>query len=449
MKPEQLINNGLSKKASLNLTTSFDVTVIPFGFQEDNTCKVKVIKEEKLTQVEAEAEAAAYEGSDEHDESFSIKRDLSDFDLQVRAVDDGDETDPSGKMKKSSCESPITEINPNGVGVGMSIELMESGHVSDPGMGRIAFWGSPKLKRSCSNLETRDMLKKIANQLPPSKSRSFENLQDLTDNTTRGEKSQGIQTSPMSAITSCSADRVMLKRRSSSQVLPSRSKKLWWKLFLWSHRNLHKPKPVIPKPKQLSVLNPFNQKDGYTSDTLEPTQALAVKKNEGKEPDKLESPGSLSVESRNNSDYNHQNWDRFHGETSGLWPQNHWVAFCTESSPRLSRVDEWVRSLETPSTVRHEDQGDWEEEKGEDFVYPASPERGGSPRRIPQTPLRSNLNLSEEVLQANNVIQSLNSLSTVAHIASMGLKVIPNMSPFSSLRSVNLSGNFIGTVSLL
>nr|DAD29961.1 TPA_asm: hypothetical protein HUJ06_031429 [Nelumbo nucifera] len=36
----------------------------------------------------------------------------------------------------------------------------------------------------------------------------------------------------------------MLKKHSSSQVLSSRSRRLWWKLFLWSHRNLHKPSNV-------------------------------------------------------------------------------------------------------------------------------------------------------------------------------------------------------------
>lgn len=38
-------------------------------------------------------------------------------------------------------------------------------------------------------------------------------------------------------MTPRSADKVMLKKHSSSQVLSSRSRKLWWKLFLWSHRS--------------------------------------------------------------------------------------------------------------------------------------------------------------------------------------------------------------------
>jgi hypothetical protein len=38
-----------------------------------------------------------------------------------------------------------------------------------------------------------------------------------------------------------SADHVMLKKWSSSQVLPPCSRKIWWCLFLWGHRNLHHP----------------------------------------------------------------------------------------------------------------------------------------------------------------------------------------------------------------
>ncbi|XP_050157524.1 uncharacterized protein LOC126631440 [Malus sylvestris] len=54
--------------------------------------------------------------------------------------------------------------------------------------------------------------------------------------------------------------------------------------------------------------------------------------------------------------------------------------------------------------------------------------------------------LEEDTLHANTVIQSLNSSSTVAHISGMGMKAIPNISCFCSLRSVNLSNNFIANI---
>nr|XP_025628914.1 L-type lectin-domain containing receptor kinase VII.1-like [Arachis hypogaea] len=70
-------------------------------------------------------------------------------------------------------------------------------------------------------------------------------------------------------MTHCSADRVMLRRHSSSQVLPSGSKRLWWKMFLWSHRNIHRPissKSTQVNPGVAVTHNPY----GYSSDTLEP-----------------------------------------------------------------------------------------------------------------------------------------------------------------------------------
>jgi hypothetical protein len=51
---------------------------------------------------------------------------------------------------------------------------------------------------------------------------------------------------------------------------------------------------------------------------------------------------------------------------------------------------------------------------------------------------------NEAAVQASSVVQTLNSFSTVAHVSGMGLKVVPVISAFSSLRAVNLSGNLIG-----
>ncbi|PIA55183.1 hypothetical protein AQUCO_00800129v1 [Aquilegia coerulea] len=329
--------------------------------------------------------------------------------------------------KYGSYESLATETNDqleNGSqkNVELGIEFIQSGHISDPGIERTEFWASPVLKRSCSNLGIRDMLRKISDQVPPKKSHSYEDLQNLTENMTK-EVHGGMNGSPLSVMTPCSADKVMLKKHSSSQVLPSRSKRLWWKLFLWSHRNMHKSE--MGKPKLLSVNHTSDQRGGYCSDTLEPSRA--------EEKSLVESPVSFSGECR--IDNNH-NWDKFQGEVSGSWPQNQWVAFPTESSC-LTRVDEWVSSVraEAPLPVKEDDNVD------EDIFFPPSPENRGSPTRT--TVWHTNLNLSEEVLHANSVIQSLNSSTTNAHITGMSLKVIPTVSRFSGLRSINLSGNFI------
>ncbi|KAG9451481.1 hypothetical protein H6P81_011446 [Aristolochia fimbriata] len=396
---------------------SFDVAV-PFEIQVRSTYKVKVLKEENS--VAPEPLETAYEGEDEHDcENSSMKRDFSDFDLQAQCEENRLSVEKTPQSHASDLSSSANRLEQE-----EGTEMMQSGHVSDPGIGKASAWGSPKLKRSCSNVETRRVFKKIGDGLPLSKSQSFEDVEHLA----RGSFIKGILGSPVSVMTSCSADRVMLKRRSSSQVLPSRSRKLWWKLFLWSHRNLHRP---VKNQRQVAIRKSSNQRDGYSSDTVEVGMALSAMKGKAIGSHKMESPCSSFGEAKRD------NWDKFQGSTCGYWPRNQWVAFYSESSP-LARVDEWVNTLETQSALPPDDNDDSREaETEENIFYPPSPEKQTTPTR------RSNLIAAEDMLEANSVIQSLNSLSTVAHISGMGLKVIPHIAPFTSLRTVNLSGNFI------
>ncbi|KAK1307919.1 hypothetical protein QJS10_CPA09g00421 [Acorus calamus] len=324
------------------------------------------------TKVIEAAVEKAYEGEDEHDDLSVMKRDFSE--------EDDDDEEEEEVIKKCGSEGSINNddrrLYPEEEGIATDAPI-QSGHVSDPGTRRPTFCASPKLKRSCSNLETRDLVRRIANPLSllPSKSYSF-------DGRGGGEALQG---SPHSA------DRVMLKKRSSSQVLPSRSRRLWWKLFLWSHRNLH-----VQKIKKQSD----NEKGGYSSDTL-PNLCQDDKDKEQK----------------------HQ-----------------WVAFSMESSP-LGRVDAWVNSLDVESVLPVDDDVD-----DDDAARMNSFEVGESSGKNNSTQKGRRGGLAEEVLQANNIIQSLNSFSSVAHISGIGLKAIPIISAFASLRSVNLSGNFIAQI---
>ncbi|GFZ10062.1 outer arm dynein light chain 1 protein [Actinidia rufa] len=398
-------------------SASFTVPV-HFGISENSRCKVKVMSHD--SPVKEDTAEVAYEGEDEHEENLSMKRDNSDFDFQASFVDSSEQNDQS-MNKNMETNNSIDKDAQEGV------DLIQSGHVSDPGIGKAEIWASPKLKRSCSNLETRVVLKEIADQLPPSKCQSFEELQRLAERL-REEVLPQNPGSPRSVLTHCSADKVMLKKHSSSQVLPSRSRRLWWKLFLWSHRNLHS---WTAKPQAIPDKFAFNLQGGYCSDTLEPNRDLEF--------DKTESPGLFTgelVKMGNNDD--NQSWNGFHGGVSGFWPQNQWVAFSTESP--LTRVDEWVKELATqpPIQVNDDDNNDGV------IVFPPSPETSRSPSRSASyLSRRPNVNLSEEILHANSVIQSLNSSSTVAHITGIGLKVIPTLAQFFSLRSVNLSGNSI------
>ncbi|XP_065881320.1 uncharacterized protein [Euphorbia lathyris] len=378
-----------------------------------------------------EATEVAYEGEDEHEENASMMRDLSETDLQHHApILSGEATPGSPSSNYSNSLSLDIVVNEQFTNRAQkdnekSIDEIQTGHISDPGTGRAKIWGSPKLKRSCSNVERGKVLKRVSDQCLPSN--SGEEL----------DKMWREHGSPTSVASHRSADRVMLKKRSSSQVLPSRSRRLWWKLFLWSHRNLHKPE-IKPKPQ---VVNPLKQQCGYSSDTFEPNRATALSN--------MQSPGSFTGESLNkglnNVEDDSQSWDGFNHETSGLWDQNHWVAFPMEpsSSSPFARVDEWVKELEIqpPAPISYDDNDAGS--NGDCIIFPPSPQTG---RIVPNSARRPDTILSEDILHANSAIQSLNSSSTVAHISGIGLRVTPNISCFTSLRTVNLSNNFIAYI---
>ncbi|XP_054789195.1 uncharacterized protein LOC129294748 [Prosopis cineraria] len=422
---------GISSETDELKAATFDVTATR-GIQKNSRCNVRVMN---LDSPVKDAEEA-YEGEDEHEDSTSIKRELSDMDLQSHA----NETIASKggfEPRDDEISFPIlyeTQVNDqfedkNDKESHKSIDMIQSGHVSDPGVGRAVFWASPKLKRSCSDLERRDVFRNMTRQLPHSTSQSYEDLQGLSENPI------DCFESPKSVMTHCSADRVMLKKHSSSQVLPSRSRRLWWKLFLWSHRNIHRPwfsKSTQLLPANAGVAAASNRQCGYSSDILEPKQ--------GRETENEESPGSytgesfvkLSIEEHSDNQW----WGRFHIGESSMWPQNQWVAFSTESSP-FARVDEWVKDLETQEPLPVD--GDDDNERS--IVYPTSPDTGRSVAR--STARYPSANLSKEILYANSIVQSLNPTSSAAHITGIGLNAIPAISHFSGLRTVNLSSNFI------
>ncbi|XP_072990069.1 uncharacterized protein [Typha latifolia] len=381
---------------------------VPFGNEEKSFLhNMKVIGDATPVRTKTGGEAA-YEGGDEQDDILSMSRNYSDFDLQARAEvavelnshsHDSIGSVPGENSDRVEVKSERDET--------MSLELMiRSGHVSDPGVGqKTTFWDTPSLKRSCSNIETRRVSRLLES---PKRASSYYDLQNLSGNFAKGAPNC-IQGSPLSAMTSFSADRVMLKKRSSSQVLPSRSRKLWWKLFLWSHRNLHKPS--TSKPQTFIVAHDVaNPKDGYATDTFEASPPVDKKNKKVME------------------------------ET-----QNQWFAFSAESSS-LDRVNAWVNSIEDGSFFPDDNEGNenGDEEAAGTIVCPNSAEYWGSSGKNPSQSVR---HAFEEIAQANNIIQSLNTFSSVAHISGMGLKIIPTISAFSSLRAVNLSSNFIVHIS--
>ncbi|KAH0853642.1 LOW QUALITY PROTEIN: hypothetical protein HID58_093014, partial [Brassica napus] len=223
-------------------------------------------KDEPNTNDNSPTEQDSYDGEDERDENDSPK-----FQVQEQPV-----ASPTSK----ELGKEVTDCSEN------EHDVEESGHVSDPGLGRATSWvASPKLKRSCSTLS------KFNGAEPP---RALHDPRDSFE--TKSVRSHR------------SADGVMLKKHSSMQILPSGSRRLWWKLFLWSHRNLHKHLVSLKSSGN-------NHQSGYTSDFAEQSQT-----------------------SHQDSANNHQ------------CHKNQWVAFSAESSS-MKRVDEWVRGLDVDTVI--------------------------------------------------------------------------------------------------
>ncbi|KAL0917498.1 hypothetical protein M5K25_012563 [Dendrobium thyrsiflorum] len=378
--PSSSTENGM-KEQDLTYSKSFP------SIEKRSSIIPKVRSDDSLATAESTGDAA-YEGGDEYDEIRTMKKENSDLDLQPK----GELASHGSKTDLNSYAFLKTETNKGIAGEAK----IASGHVSDPGMERTAFLESPVLKRSCSNIETKQAKQWIKS---PKRSSSYSNFQNLPGNC-RVEITYENYSSPLSLRSSCSADHVMLKRRSSSQVLPSRSRKIWWKLFLWSHRNLHEPR--APQ-RQISILSAPKRKDGYSSDTHEPGQKLDKEKKKAME------------------------------------PENHWVAFSLGSS-HMDRVNAWVNSLEDCSFVpiNVEEVCDAMEDKKS-----ANRHHLGIKETSEKVCSHTSRHAAEDVAQADNIIQSLNTFSSAAHISGIGLKVIPSISAFASLRSVNLSGNSI------
>ncbi|KAH0452716.1 hypothetical protein IEQ34_020015 [Dendrobium chrysotoxum] len=361
------------------------------ALEERSSLVPHVPSNDRLARAEAAGDVA-YERGDEHDEIQSMKRDYSDFDLQGNGEfgSHGSNTDLNNYASDNKMET--------NEGITPGTTMFARGHVSDPGMEQSVCLASPVLKRSCSNIEI-----KTANKSLNSSKRfhSCSELKNLSRNGI-GQFTYKAHSSPLSVKTSYSADYVILKKRSSCQVLPSRCRKIWWKFFLWSLTNLRKPNA----PQKLAfALTNANQKFGYSSDTHELVQ----------KPDK---------------------------QKKSLESNNQWFAFSLQSSPQ-DRVYDWVNSLDDCIFCPIDDEETCGGKEDEWTAGPRYMEIGESSwKNHSQTTLCA----AEEVTQSKNIIQSLNSFSYVAHISGMGLKVIPSISAFGNLRSVSLSGNSIAHI---
>ncbi|KAL9289784.1 hypothetical protein ACSQ67_024439 [Phaseolus vulgaris] len=399
-----------SKIASV--PTTFDVTVSN-GIPKNSSFNSGVTSLDTCVEPEVQE---AYEGEDENEYSPKIKRVLSDFHVQDNEAVEGKGYDEYPILYENQV---IEELDDRTDKYSQkSVETTESGHVSDPGIGKADLWTSPKFKRHFSNLEKFDEHGKKTHYLSALKSKYFENFKEIAATTDLE--------SPRSVMSHYSADRVMLKRHSSCQVLPSGRKKLWWKMILWSHRNIHgtfsSDSTLLPASAALN--------SGYSSDTIEPKQGKTLRS--------VTSSGSVTVETHNKR----RTGKNIDNQRGSRFQSDRWIAFSKESSS-FARVDAWVKGLEIQPLIPEDD---FNVDNGRSIPFPPSPDSGTMIRAASQLTY-SDANASKETLTAISLVQSLNPASSIAHISGIGVKAIPAISHLSNLRSVNLSNNFIAHIS--
>ncbi|CAN6301982.1 unnamed protein product [Urochloa humidicola] len=125
------------------------------------------------------------------------------------------------------------------------------------------------------------------------------------------------------------------------------------------------------------------------------------------------------------------------------------VATAEASSP-VDRVSAWVNSLGDGSSFFHAVEEDDATDHGGSGGTTARPQcceieevpaAAGKRQRSPQAKRR----VADEAAanQASSIVHTLGVFSSVAHISAMGLKAVPAIAGFSTLRAVNLSGNLI------
>ncbi|KAL6971098.1 hypothetical protein U1Q18_030780 [Sarracenia purpurea var. burkii] len=139
---------------------------LSFGIAGSSRGKAKVMSHESPINVEATEVACEWE--DEHKKNLSMKKENSDFDLQAQVGDLNEEIDRSTNKRKMEFFYDRIEKNAE-KDVEEGVDLIQIGHASDRGIGKAEFWALPKLKRSCSNLETRNI---ASDRLPPSNPQS-------------------------------------------------------------------------------------------------------------------------------------------------------------------------------------------------------------------------------------------------------------------------------------
>lgn len=248
----------------------------------------------------------------------------------------------------------------------------------------------------------------------------------------------------LSELTFHSADKVMLKPESSSKVLSFSKRKSWWKVFMVSHRNIHREVLHQASDAVTTTERPDKQPcgaiTGYTSDICEagqPSEYIGLVTHG----EASAAPAGQHSGITEKDGYSELEVGLQASSGTSVWSSNQWIAFPSTGST-LSRVEEWISNIQQPDVPFDGadflpqgtglGKGELTDESGAEDVSIALRQTAGA--------------LTHDAELAKAAVRSLNLLSTVAHIAGIGLREVPSLGMFNCLKTLNLSGNCIARV---
>lgn len=264
------------------------------------------------------------------------------------------------------------------------------------------------------------------------------------------------------------------------EVVPILKQKPWWKVFLVTHRNIHREQNALicrPSPSKLLDASPPLNAVGYSSDAdcysgaplfpsgvIQPESVASgptVKSGEALMPTDEEVIQKVTA----GDSVNTKDFQPVQSVPSPMSPEHHiqiigkgrvLKAFQYER-PDLRRVEEWISSID-PIASPDEEEFEISTEPDAEPTSPSAPAAsffktqgfrsnqvhpdGGtlSDRRDQH----GDIQLDADSEMASMITQSINPLSTVAHFSGVGLKLMPHLGTYHNLKTLNLSANALG-----
>ena len=263
-------------------------------------------------------------------------------------------------------------------------------------------------------------------------------------------------------------------------VVPIFKQKPWWKVFLVTHRNIHREQNALicgPSPSKLLDASPPLNAAGYSSDA-DCYSSAPLFSSRVPQPESVASgPTVKSGEALMPTDeevvqkviggdsVNTRDFQPVQSVASPMFPEHHIQGIgkgrvlkaSQYERPDLRRVEEWISSID-PIALSAEEEFEITAELDAEPTSPSAPAASffrtkgfrsnqvhpDSGTLLDRRDQHGDVQLDADSEMASMIAQSVNPLSTVAHFSGVGLKLMPHLGSYHNLKTLNLSANALG-----